>query len=170
MDSVKTDQSFEENQPAQHTSTMQLTSGGYDKLFANDPPMKRAVTSFVPQTRDRTEDLKLSINATSPLIQKKKSTIDKQRIKKFRIEKAEDPTDCLICGNVLKDPLECISCRRSFCKECLDEWEQAGKKKCPNGCQNFALGKPHPLLVKALTTKEAECENKEGGCNAKLKY
>ncbi|OMJ75129.1 hypothetical protein SteCoe_25786 [Stentor coeruleus] len=67
---------------------------------------------------------------------------------------------CKICSNVVKNPVECISCENLLCKECA-----SATPKCPFGCDTFkhkSIAKFAANMYFALTL---ECKNKPFGCS-----
>jgi hypothetical protein len=76
---------------------------------------------------------------------------------------------------VLEKPVECTVCRRSFCKECCDEFiklcENQDDIKCPN-CRNepFRYMEAHPMLKRALSRLTINCENASRGCTEQISY
>ena len=43
------------------------------------------------------------------------------------------PSDfsCVICSELLYDPMECSECQNTFCGECLKDWLARGSDTCP---------------------------------------
>lgn len=68
---------------------------------------------------------------------------DKERF----IYSPPDEFDCIICSEVVMDPLECGSCGKLFCKICITDWISKNPvTKCPNRC-SAQIG---PIASKAL--------------------
>ena len=40
---------------------------------------------------------------------------------------------CLICTDLVQDPIECPGCRVSFCKSCAERWKERSNQ-CPLKC------------------------------------
>lgn len=59
---------------------------------------------------------------------------------------------CVVCANVLDEPLECNTCRNLIDKKCLDNWVQDCSKKgrpltCPiSNCAPFSQGKVSHII------------------------
>jgi hypothetical protein len=92
----------------------------------------------------------------------RRNTIFKNQIAEEMHEEVKNYLDCGICLNVLEQPVECNTCKRSFCRACVDEYEFLCKNKakvvCPN-CRNepFTWGEAHPMLKRALTKLTIKC-------------
>mmetsp|Transcript_15782 Transcript_15782/g.28831 ORF Transcript_15782/g.28831 Transcript_15782/m.28831 type:complete len:403 (-) Transcript_15782:34-1242(-) len=67
---------------------------------------------------------------------------------------------CLICSEVLQDPVECAKCQTNFCKTCIDDWSSR-KSECPNRCQ-LVLQAPHRFLRTTLGQLKIKCSHE--GC------
>ena len=72
----------------------------------------------------------------------KKETLVENEISKI----FESSVLCFICKNILIKPLMCMKCQSSFCKKCIDKWNEKNDK-CPNGCDS-------PNYQNNLTKKE----------------
>jgi hypothetical protein len=67
---------------------------------------------------------------------------------------------CIICSEVLEDPVECSKCQTNFCRACIDDWS-ARKAECPNRCA-LVLQAPHRFLKTTLGQLKIRCSNE--GC------
>ena len=85
--------------------------------------------------------------------------IENEAYKSFK-----DLIKCIICNQILKDPIMCKECQKVFCKSCLDNWKN-NSKKCPNKCKK-------PKYVKnidkhaMLSLISFRCKN----CKEEIKY
>ena len=52
----------------------------------------------------------------------------------------------------------------------MKEWSIIGETKCPNGCEKLRVIEAHPLLKRALSKLEVQCENTPNGCDVKVAY
>lgn len=68
---------------------------------------------------------------------------------------------CLICSEVLEDPVECSKCQTNFCKACIDDWSSR-KSECPNRCE-LVLQAPHRFLKATLGQLKIKCNHE--GCD-----
>lgn len=106
---------------------------------------------------------------------KRRNTIFKSQLAEDVQEQVTNYLDCGICLNVLEKPVECNTCRRSFCKTCVEEYvalcQNKAKVLCPN-CRNepFSTGEAHPMLKRALTKLTVKCENAARGCKEMIHY
>jgi hypothetical protein len=46
-----------------------------------------------------------------------------------------DSLSCQICTNIFIEPMMCMNCQNSYCKNCIRKWS-AFDGKCPNRCEN----------------------------------
>lgn len=46
--------------------------------------------------------------------------------------------NCLICSNLLSDPLKCETCQNRFCKNCIEKWLERNNK-CPMRCPKVSF-------------------------------
>ena len=60
---------------------------------------------------------------------------EEQIVNKDYYEGIKDMINCMICGCVIEDPVECNKCQKCFCKKCIDDWTNK-KKICPVICTN----------------------------------
>jgi hypothetical protein len=44
--------------------------------------------------------------------------------------------NCILCNNILIEPLMCMNCQKVCCKKCIDKWKIDNNEKCPNNCSN----------------------------------
>ena len=49
--------------------------------------------------------------------------------------KIKDSIICLICQNIIIEPLMCMICKNTFCKKCINQWIKRSPK-CPIKCKN----------------------------------
>jgi len=77
------------------------------------------------------------------------------------VEPVGDEFKCLICAEVLLDPLECSGCQTSFCGECIKAW-QARSAECPNRCQ-LKLQPCHRGFKNLLLRLKLHCSAKDCG-------
>ena len=47
----------------------------------------------------------------------------------------ENKIFCIICLDVLIDPVMCMNCKGVYCYHCIKKWSEIDNK-CPNRCQN----------------------------------
>jgi len=45
--------------------------------------------------------------------------------------------ECMICTNVVRDPVECTNCDKLFCNICNEKWQKT-KKQCAH-CRTSTL-------------------------------
>ena len=79
-----------------------------------------------------------------------------------------DSFDCIICSEVVRDPMECKGCGKLFCKACISDWiKKNPSAKCPNRCKDTIV----PIFSKALqkmhNNLDIKCSNPK--CNKILK-
>ena len=83
-------------------------------------------------------------------------------IERFQ-EEVNQELICGICTDVLEHPLECLSCQNSFCKECIQLWQQRSNE-CTN-CRNpLSLQRSHKFLRSVLDNLRVSCIYSEAGC------
>ena len=49
-------------------------------------------------------------------------------------EQIKEIINCIICLNIIEDPVQCSICKYNFCKECINKLG-----RCPMGCQNYEI-------------------------------
>ena len=80
--------------------------------------------------------------------------------------KVDENLRCVICTEVLKDPVQCRRNEHHFCKSCIIE-HLKHSKTCPT-CQDpltvDTLVKPQRFLVNTLSSLKISCDNAERGC------
>ena len=66
----------------------------------------------------------------------------------------KDTITCEVCSKILKEPMMCQFCQKTYCKKCLKKWV----KTCPNKCKK-------PKYVKNISANDIlskltyECQN-----------
>ena len=82
----------------------------------------------------------------------------------------KDELLCIICTEVLEDPLECSYCQTNFCSSCINMWQKKNNL-CPNRCE-LKLQNSHKFLRSVLDNLIISCSNKALGClvECKLEY
>lgn len=87
-------------------------------------------------------------------------------VKLFVDKPIDDEFVCSICNDVLKDPVMVDSCKHSFCKSCITDWNAVSNDKntCPLD------GKPIGQLIASsmefyVNQLELHCQFKKFGCN-----
>ena len=74
---------------------------------------------------------------------------------------------CLICGLVVLNPLECRTCEKLFCENCVHEWLKKAKN-CPNPyCKTYKEGSVNMSLIKWI---ELNCCFYVNGCLERIRY
>jgi hypothetical protein len=80
--------------------------------------------------------------------------------------KVDENLHCVICTNVLKDPVQCRRNEHHFCRACITE-RLKHSRNCPT-CQDplteETLGRPQRFLANTLSSLKISCENSERGC------
>ena len=71
----------------------------------------------------------------------------------------KDIITCLICLDIVSDPVQCDKCQHCFCSKCIQNC-----KKCPLRC-NFSNFTPALLCKKLISEIEIQCV-----CGEKIKY
>ena len=80
----------------------------------------------------------------------RKYICEKNVIKDALYESVENSITCLICLDIIIDPIVCMSCHHSFCNSCIHKW-LSNKKICPNRCGNTKY--QNNLEIKKLLSK-----------------
>ena len=93
--------------------------------------------------------------AAGGLILKRKMTLNKSQIDAVKTPAAAEHNsllDCFMCNNIMIAARECNSCRKGFCKKCIDEHINSlivdeCEVQCPSCSKpDFKIVDPHPLL------------------------
>ena len=73
----------------------------------------------------------------------------------------DDDFECLICKNVVQNPVSCFECDRLFCKLCLTQWRE--RRSCCPHCrsQTAEVGRVSRILVKQLNKVKFRCSDCE---------
>ena len=85
--------------------------------------------------------------------------INKETVIKNDIFKLFDESvTCLICKNILINPVMCMNCQNVYCKNCTEKWSKENQK-CPNGCdnQNYQKCITKNEILSKLKFKCAKC-------------
>lgn len=73
--------------------------------------------------------------------------------------------NCVICENILKNPVICQVCKNSFCFECIEKWKKESQN-CPFRCKNPGY-KPDKAKRELLSKIKFKCQN---GCGNVINY
>lgn len=76
-----------------------------------------------------------------------------------------DEFACIICCNLLKDPVSCSICLASFCYDCVSRWVISSNGKCPNRCLYQSV-KLNPTLERLLNSIIISCPD----CEEQINY
>ncbi|CAB4019815.1 RING finger 151-like [Paramuricea clavata] len=78
----------------------------------------------------------------------------------------DESLHCVICTEVLKDPVQCRRNEHHFCRNCITE-HLRHSRKCPI-CKDpltvETLARPQRFLANILSSLKISCENSERGC------
>jgi WD40 repeat protein len=75
---------------------------------------------------------------------------------------------CMICLEIVLNPVMCSKCENLFCKDCIDRLLQKSNK-CPNLC-NFIEKEKNIMLKKILNKIEFKCIFNKSGCLKIIPY
>ncbi len=50
-------------------------------------------------------------------------------------ENLETPVICIICLDIIIQPIMCMKCKNVYCERCINNWSKKNNK-CPNRCEN----------------------------------
>ena len=85
--------------------------------------------------------------------------------------KVDDNLHCVICREVLKDPVQCRRNEHHFCRNCVIE-HLRHSRNCPT-CKDpltvETLVKPQRFLANTLSSLKISCDNAQRGCRAVVK-
>jgi hypothetical protein len=70
---------------------------------------------------------------------------------------------CVICMNIVYDPLSCSKCQTLFCSQCIKEWLRL-KIYCPIKCQNVSAQPIHKKVKDLLSKIKIKCPRNSAGC------
>lgn len=75
-------------------------------------------------------------------------------------KEVKDSIICLICQNIIINPLMCMICKNTFCKKCINQWTKRDPK-CPIKCKNpnYQENSKLALLLSKLKFKCNFCNN-----------
>lgn len=90
------------------------------------------------------------------------NTIELDKLDLKENEELNNLLICLICQNILNNPLECSNCERGFCSFCIN---QLSPLKCPT-CKNNSFKEPHIQTKHNLNQLNFKFPN----CSCKVKY
>ena len=72
---------------------------------------------------------------------------------KDQSDQIDDQFICICCTNVVYQPIECETCQKWFCTQCIVRWHKEGAQTCPNCRQIFkSSSKLHMYLKNLLDT------------------
>eukprot|EP00475_Leptophrys_vorax_P044148 TRINITY_DN872_c0_g1_i4.p1 TRINITY_DN872_c0_g1~~TRINITY_DN872_c0_g1_i4.p1 ORF type:complete len:645 (+),score=171.79 TRINITY_DN872_c0_g1_i4:291-2225(+) len=72
---------------------------------------------------------------------------------------------CVVCQNILQDPVMITSCQHSHCKECLDEWTKK-QSQCPVCRSEIKETLPDRRAKRQISLLKVRCKNNEYGCDS----
>ena len=75
---------------------------------------------------------------------------EKNVIKDDIYKSIENSITCMICLDIIIEPMICMSCHHSFCNNCIRKWLQMDNK-CPNRCK--ILNYQNDLEINKLLSK-----------------
>ena len=88
-------------------------------------------------------------------------------INKDNLKQIESSAVCSICSGIVIEPVQCLLCENSFCKNCLEDWKKKkGENSCPFRCSNPSF-KNSRLIKNLLANLKFKCQN---GCNLEIPY
>ena len=74
-------------------------------------------------------------------------------------KKIEYSIFCLICKDLIIDPIMCSECKNVFCKKCIENWARKNKK-CPIKCNsNFIKCRDKAEILRKLKFECKKCKN-----------
>ena len=74
---------------------------------------------------------------------------------------------CEICKGLLKDPVQCSVCEHTFCKSCIEKFQEKEKeKKCLFNCENALFNQPI-IINNSLKELKFKCKN---NCDVQIPY
>jgi len=75
--------------------------------------------------------------STNPEVAIELEEVDEEQPLREESEEEDTPEDfeCIICANLLFDPVVIPTCGHTCCKQCLCKWVDAGGIACPAGCK-----------------------------------
>ena len=85
--------------------------------------------------------------------------VEEDIINKEYFENIRDMVTCIICLNIMEEPIQCGICQHSYCLECINKLS-----KCPMGCQDFKF-EPSQLCQELLSGIKIKCI-----CGNEIKY
>lgn len=75
---------------------------------------------------------------------------EKTVIKDEIYQQFETSICCVICTDIIIDPMMCMNCQAQYCKECIENWKKKATQ-CTNRCKNANYKKS--LLAQGLLSK-----------------
>ena len=78
----------------------------------------------------------------------------------------DESLHCVICTEVLKDPVQCRRNEHHFCRNCITK-HLRHSRKCPTCKDPLTVGtlaRPQRFLANTLSSLKISCENSERGC------
>ena len=85
--------------------------------------------------------------------------IEDDIINKDYLENIRDMVTCIICLNIIEDPVQCDMCQHCFCLDCINKLG-----KCPMGCQNYKFISSY-ICNELLSGIKIKCE-----CGNEINY
>ena len=78
---------------------------------------------------------------------------------------------CNICLDLVMNPIECNSCSKLFCKECIESWLKSSKNhECPNKHTFSKKGKLDEWIQPALNRIFIKCPFKDAIMNMHIQH
>ena len=66
----------------------------------------------------------------------------------------KDTIICKLCNKIIKNPMMCTNCQKTYCKNCLNNWVNT----CPNNCENPNYVE-NKSAIDILSKLKYECQN-----------
>lgn len=76
---------------------------------------------------------------------------------------------CIICFNIVWDPISCENCHTIFCRDCMNQWLEFSYGTCPNRCEYREM-ELNKFSKKLLSKIKLLCINRDKGCKAEVNY
>jgi hypothetical protein len=80
-------------------------------------------------------------------------------VKDATYNEIEDSIKCLICMDIIIDPMMCTKCKSVFCKNCIEKWHRKNRS-CPIKCKSsYEKCKEKAELLSKLQFECKKCKN-----------
>lgn len=149
----------------QINKTMKISNDPNKKLYNDSIISSSPIKSDRTQLTTSTKAEKSKNNSKSKCLVPLSLITNYESLPKNVIEQIQ----CQVCMGLIINPVDCLLCEDSFCKECLEN-KISNNLSCFNGCFPVKYKEVSKSLMNLFNNIEIKCFNHLQGCKEIIKY